>query len=331
MSDFRAIYMTETDKKMSVEVAQVPVTELPEGDVLVDVHYSTLNYKDGLAITGKGKIVRSFPFVPGVDFSGVVAESSSDDYKAGDEVVLTGWGVGERHWGGLGEKARVKSGWLVKNPDGLSLKQSMAVATAGFTSMLCVMALEDQGVTPESGEILVTGAAGGVGSVAIAILAKLGYQVTAATGRVESEGDFLKSLGATDLMDRDALLEQSKSPLGKERFAGAIDAVGGDVLAGLLPIMKKDSAVAAVGVAGGHKLNTTVFPFILRGVKLVGVDSVYKSKEAREACWARIARDLPLDLLDGLTHEIGLDDVIQACDDLIDGKLKGRTIVNVRK
>jgi acrylyl-CoA reductase (NADPH) len=331
MTTFKALVLDEIDGKTNssiqhLEPASLPAS-LPGGDVLVRVSYSSLNYKDGLAITGTGKIIRKFPMVPGIDFAGVVETSSSDRYKPGDQVVLTGWGVGERHWGGMAQLARVKSDWLVPLPKGLSAAQAMGIGTAGLTAMLCVIALERAGL--EKGEVVVTGAAGGVGSVAVMLLAKLGYAVTASTGRASTH-DFLRELGATDFLERDVLATPGK-PLEAERFAGAVDTVGGTTLAGLLTRMKYDSSVAACGLAGGSGLSTTVLPFILRGVNLLGVDSVMISYERRVEAWNRLAQDLPLTLLERAMQTVTLEDVPQLAQEILAGQVRGRVVVDLSK
>jgi acrylyl-CoA reductase (NADPH) len=329
MSDsYKALWATENDDgKVSVALTDLSDADLPPGDVTVRVNYSTVNYKDGLAVQGnKSKIMRAIPMAPGIDYAGVVEASDSADYSAGDEVVLTGWGVGENHSGGLSQKTRTKAEWLVKKPAGLSQKQCMAIGTAGFTSMLCVMALEETGVEPGDGEVLVTGAAGGVGSVAVAILAKLGYDVVASTGR-ESTHDYLKDLGAARIMDRSELSEPGR-PLGRETFAGAVDTVGSQTLANVLSLMKYGGTVAACGLAGGFDLPSTVMPFILRGVKLYGVDSVYCPQPKRNEAWARLGRDLPLDKLDAMTEVRPLADVPTITADILKGQVRGRTVID---
>ena len=324
---FKAVLIDQgEDKTVSAAVKDVAVADLPEGDVTVAVEYSSLNYKDGMVMAGVGNLVRDYPHVPGVDFAGTVLESDNADYKSGDKVVLTGWRVGEWHWGGFAERARVKGDWLVPLPGGLTARDAMAIGTAGFTSMLCVEALEAHGITPDSGEILVTGAAGGVGSVAVAILAKLGYQVVASSGRAETHG-FLKDMGAAEIIDRSELSEETKRPLEKERWAGAIDTVGGTTLARLLGQVKYGGSVAACGVAGGMNLNTTVFPFILRGVNLLGIESVLAPKDHRIAVWNRIAQDLPMDKLAAITSEASLDEVVGLGADILKGKVQGRTVI----
>jgi len=327
-SSFKALWATKTDDGVNVALTDLSDADLPDGDVTVAVKYSTVNYKDGLAVQGnKSKIMRNLPMAPGIDYAGVVEASDNAAFAAGDEVVLTGWGVGEQHSGGFAQRTRAKGDWLVKKPDGLSLQQTMAVGTAGFTSMLCVMALEDMGVTPDKGEILVTGAAGGVGSVAVAILAKLGYTVAASTGR-ESEHDYLKGLGAASIVPRSELSEPGR-PLASERWAGAVDTVGSQVLANVLAGIKYDGGVAACGLAGGFDLPTTVMPFILRGVKLYGIESVYCPQPKRGEAWARLGKDLPLDKLDAMTTVRPLSDVPQITADILKGQVRGRTVIEV--
>ncbi|MDA0656849.1 MAG: oxidoreductase, partial [Proteobacteria bacterium] len=305
---FPALVLSENDRTVSHELKDLSLGDLPAGDVTVAVDYSTVNYKDGMVVNGIGRLVRTYPHVPGIDLAGTVEQSDDARYKPGDKVVLTGWHVGERYWGGYAAKARVKADWLVPLPDGLSTKQAMAVGTAGFTSMLCIMALEAHGLaprdTPGEAPVLVTGAAGGVGSIAVAILAKLGYSVAASTGRV-TETDFLKSLGATEIVERAELAEPSGKPLDAERWAGAVDTVGSTTLASVLAQMMYGGSVAACGLDGGPKLETTVIPFLLRGVNLLGIDSVVQPYDNRLEAWQRIARDLTLDKLDGLTERTG--------------------------
>ena len=329
MSTFKAVYATQQDGKVHVSLQQLDRTSLPAGDVLVRVHYSDLNYKDGLAVTGRPGVIRKFPMIPGIDLAGVVEESSSPAWKAGDEVVITGFGLSETVWGGYAELARVDANWLVRLPRGLTLKQSMAIGTAGFTAMQCVVELERQGLTPDSSkEVLVTGAAGGVGSIAVAVLAKLGYRVVASTGRAQL-GDYLRSLGASEILDRNTLITPAKRPLDSERWAGAVDSVGGDTLAAIVRALVANGSVAACGVAGGASLNTTVFPFILRGVKLLGVNSVYVSQSDRMLIWERLTRDLPLSLLDSMTQEAPLEAVFDLGEKIIAGAVRGRTVIKV--
>jgi acrylyl-CoA reductase (NADPH) len=327
-SSFSALVLEEKDDKVTHAVQPITDADLPEGDVTVAVAYSTVNYKDGMVVNGIGRLVRSYPHVPGIDFAGTVEASDSDRYKPGDKVILTGWRVGEDRWGGYAQKARVKSEWLVPLPDRLGTKQAMAVGTAGFTSMLCVNALEDHGLTPEAGPVLVTGAAGGVGSVAVAILAKLGYTVAASTGRAETH-DYLKSLGASEIVDRAELAEYSGRPLDKERWAGCVDTVASTTLASVLSQMQYGRSVAACGLAGGPKLETTVIPFLLRGVNLLGIDSVMQPYENRVRTWRRIVEDLPLDKLEALTDVIGLADIGEAAGKILKGQVRGRLVVDV--
>lgn len=293
---------------------------------MVRVAYSSLNYKDGLAITGAGKVIRSFPMVPGIDLAGVVLESASAHFKPGDAVLLTGYGIGERHWGGMAELARVRSEWLVPLPEGLTLKEAMGIGTAGFTAMLAVMALEAHGVD-KTREVLVTGAAGGVGSLAVALLARLGYRVVASTGRLSEEG-YLRSLGAAEVIER-SLLSAPARPLESERFAGAVDTVGGAVLAGVLPRVAYGGSVAACGNAGGPRLETTVFPFILRGVNLLGVDSVMCPREQRLLAWQRLAQELPKPLLEAMVRTVELEEVPALAQAILQGQVRGRVVVRL--
>ena len=325
---FKALLLEKNDDGVTSRIAEIEDSALPDGDVLIDVSHSTLNYKDGLVLNGLGGLVRDYPHIPGVDLAGQVAESSHPDYEAGDAVVSTGWHVGERHWGGYAEKARLRGDWLVKLPEGLSARQAMAIGTAGFTSMLAVMALEEHGATPDGGPILVTGGAGGVGSVAIAILAKLGYEVTASTGRASSH-DYLKDLGASEIIERSLLSDGPGRPLDKATWAGCIDAVGSTTLATAISQMKHGGAIAAVGLAGGNDLNTTVIPFLLRGVKLLGIDSVLCPKPRREAAWQRLASDLPLDKLETMISTARLEDLPQLGSDILKGQVKGRVVVEL--
>jgi acrylyl-CoA reductase (NADPH) len=328
VSDFKALVVDKEADNQHAAIRTVSFGELPEGDVLVQVAYSSLNYKDGLAVTGKGKVLRSFPMVPGIDLAGVVAESSSPAFKKGDPVILTGWGVGERHWGGFAQYARVKSDWLVPLPAGLNLQQAMAIGTAGFTAMLCVMALEAHQVNPDSGSVVVTGASGGVGSIAVAILAKLGYQPVASTGRTELT-DYLKRLGAGSIVDRSVFSEPSKRPLESAQWIGAVDTVGGDTLASLLKQLIPGGSVAACGNAGGFQLNTTVFPFILRGANLLGIDSVMCPSGPRFEAWRRLSQDLPLDLLEEMTQVAPVTDIPALSEQILAGQTRGRTVIDV--
>ncbi|MEH6360496.1 MAG: acryloyl-CoA reductase [Amylibacter sp.] len=314
--------------KTQASVQQLTLDQLPQGNVTVAVDYSTVNYKDGLCIGPGGGLVRNYPHVPGIDMAGTVEQSSDDRYKSGDKVVLTGWRYGEVHWGGYAQKTRVNADWLVPLPDGLTTKQAMAVGTAGFTAMLSVMALEDHGLKPEGGPVLVTGAAGGVGSVATAILAHLGYEVAAVTGRPEA-ADYLKSLGATQIVAREDINETVKRPLEAETWAGCIDAVGGDMLARVLGQLKYGGSIAAVGLAGGAGLPTTVIPFLLRGVNLLGIDSVHCPTEKRLAVWKRVAKDLPMDKLEDMIVPATLNDLPRLGSDILRGQVKGRVVVDV--
>ena len=325
---FRAILVSKTDDGQKVEFVRLTEADLMEGNVTIDVAHSSVNYKDGLAITGKGPIIRHWPLVPGIDLAGTVRSSSHPQWKAGDKVVLGGWGVGEGHYGGFAEMARVNGDWLVPLPDGFSTADAMAVGVAGYTAMLCVMALEEQGVTPAQGEVLVMGAAGGVGSTAIAILSKLGFNVVAATGRPEEEA-FLKSLGATSVIDRKELQGPVKA-LAKARWAGVVDTVGSTMLANAISQVLPEGTVAATGLAGGMDLPTSVAPFILRGVRLIGVNSVTTPQPRRIACWKRIAQDLDRSKLATLTTHITLDDVPRVAAEIVAGKVRGRVVVDVK-
>lgn len=325
---FKAIVLTKDDEKVRGAVRELPRTQLPQGDVLVRVSYSSLNYKDGLALTGAPGVIRNYPMVPGIDFSGVVEESAADDFRPGDEVLLTGWGVGERHFGGMSQYARVQAGWLVPIPPGLDQKRAMAIGTAGFTAMQCVLALEAKGLRPGGKEVVVTGASGGVGSVALSILSTLGYKVVASTGR-EAMHDYLRSLGAAEIIGRDVLSAASPKPLEAERWGGAVDTVGGDTLAGTIRTMAYGSSVAACGLAGGTAVNTTVFPFILRGVSLLGVDSVMCPKPERLGVWARLASDLPFDKLDSMAHVVTLEGALAFAPEILKGHIRGRTVIDV--
>lgn len=322
----QALLLEQQDGKTLASVKTLDESCLPEGDVTVDVHWSSLNYKDALAITGKGKIIRNFPMIPGIDFAGTVRTSEDPRFHAGQEVLLTGWGVGENHWGGLAEQARVKSDWLVAMPQGLDARKAMIIGTAGFTAMLCVMALEDAGVRPQDGEIVVTGASGGVGSTAVALLHKLGYQVVAVSGR-ESTHEYLKSLGASRILPRDEFVESR--PLEKQVWAGAIDTVGDKVLAKVLAQMNYGGCVAACGLAGGFTLPTTVMPFILRNVRLQGVDSVMTPPARRAQAWQRLVADLPESFYTQAAKEISLADAPKFAEAIINNQIQGRTLVKV--
>jgi acrylyl-CoA reductase (NADPH) len=329
MSAFTALVLHEdADRKLEPRIESLPETALPQGDVTVAVEYSTLNYKDGMILQGLGRLVRTYPHIPGIDFAGTVERSDSPRFKPGDKVILTGWRVGELHWGGYAQKARVKADWLVPLPATLTTRQAMAIGTAGFTAMLSVIALQRHGLRPGDGEVLVTGAAGGVGSVAIAILHRLGCHVAASTGR-PSEHDYLKDLGASTIIDRTALAAGPGKPLDRERWAGAIDAVGGSTLATLLTQVRNRGSVAAVGNAGGIELNTTVLPFLLRGVNLLGIDSVMAPAPDREEAWRRLAQDLPLDKLDAMTTQARLADLPALAKQILQGGSRGRIVIDV--
>ncbi|GJM03571.1 MAG: alcohol dehydrogenase [Rhodomicrobium sp.] len=326
---FRALIIDKKDDEQVVELTELEESALPEKSVTVKVSYSTLNYKDALAITGSGPIVRNFPLVPGVDLAGTVVRSTYDEFKAGDEVVLNGWGVGESHWGGLAEMASVEGEWLVPLPPGFTARQAMAIGTAGYTAMLCVLQLERHGIQPSSGPVVVTGASGGVGSVAVSILSKLGYEVAAVTGR-PSEEPYLKALGASEIIDR-ASLEEKGRPLAKERWAGAVDTVGSQILANICAEMKYNGVVTACGLAAGFDLPVTVMPFILRGVALQGVDSVYAPREQRLQAWTRLAQDFDAQKLESIVTEIGLSEVIDTAPKFMEGSVRGRVIVDVSR
>ncbi len=318
----------DSEGKTSASVQQIEISSLPASDVIVAVDYSTLNYKDGLCLGSGGGLVKDYPHIPGIDFSGTVESSTDARFDVGDRVVLTGWRVGEVWWGGYSQKASVKADWLVKLPESISNKDAMAVGTAGLTAMMAVLALEAQGLKPNDGPVLVTGAAGGVGSVAVAILAKLGYEVAAVTGRPES-ADYLKSLGATSIVAREDINETVKRPLERETWAGCIDAVGGDMLARVLGQMKYGGSVAAIGLAGGAHLPATVLPFILRGVNLLGIDSVMRPFEQRLEAWGRVATDLPMDKLHDMTSDATLQDLPELGRAILKGGVQGRVIVDV--
>ncbi|WP_192183201.1 MDR family oxidoreductase [Mesorhizobium amorphae] len=325
---FQAVVVRKHDHGHCAQHEQVEDSALPEGEVLVNITHSTINYKDGLAITGKAPVVRSFPLVVGIDFAGTVKESSSGDFKTGDAVVLNGWGVGETHWGGLAQRARVKSDWLIPLADGLTSWQAMAIGTAGYTAMLCVLALEEQGVA-QGGDILVTGATGGVGSIAISLLSKRGFTVTASSGK-PAQADYLKALGASEIIDR-ATLSSPGKPIAKERWAGVVDTVGGATLANACAATRYGGVVAACGMAQSLDFPGSVAPFILRGVTLAGVDSVYCPKPKRLAAWQQLARELDLDHLNTIAKEIGLGEVIAAATDIVEGRLRGRVVVDVNR
>jgi len=326
---FKGILINKDDNGYRAELTSLDESRLPEGDVTVRVAYSTLNYKDGLAITGKGPIVRAFPMVPGIDLAGTVEQSSNPEFKPGDAVLLNGWGVGEGHWGGLAQMARLEGKWLIPLPEAFTAAQSMAIGTAGYTAMLAIMALEKNDVTPDKGEILVTGANGGVGSFAIALLSRLGYQVVASTGRAD-QSDYLKQLGAAEIIDRATLSEPGR-PLAKERWAGAIDSVGSHTLANVCASMRYRGTVAACGLAQGMDFPASVAPFILRGVTLAGIDSVTRPRQDRLDAWARLGRDLDLSVLPLISQEIGLSEVVQTAQQLMQGQVRGRVVVDVQR
>ncbi|ATC86602.1 acrylyl-CoA reductase (NADPH) [Pseudoalteromonas arctica] len=322
----KAIVINKEDNNYSASLSTIENSDLPNENVSIDVLYSTLNYKDGLAITGKGPVVRSFPMVPGIDLVGTVTNSTSDEFKNGDNVILNGFGVGEKHWGGLAQKAALNSDWLIPLPAGISPKQAMQIGTAGYTAMLSVIALQKQGITPESGEVLVTGANGGVGSFAIYLLNQLGFNVTAATGRLD-QSEYLKELGASQIIDRNELSNPGK-PLQKERFAAAIDSVGSHTLANICASLKYGGVVTACGLAQGMDLPASVAPFILRGVSLIGIDSVMRPKADRIEAWDRLAKLVSADYLDKISTEISLEHVIDNAEQLMEGKIRGRVVVN---
>jgi acrylyl-CoA reductase (NADPH) len=328
VAKFRAIVVEKADKGQTVSLTEFDEAGLMDGDVTVRVGWSTINYKDGLAITGKAPVVRRFPMIPGIDFAGEVEASSHPDWKAGDKVILNGWGTGETHLGGYAERSRVKGQWLVRLPGSMSPREAMAIGTAGYTAMLAVMALERHGLKPADGPVVVTGAAGGVGSVAIALLAKLGFQVAASTGRPE-EADYLKGLGATEIIDRNELSAAGR-PLAKERFAGGIDSVGSTTLANVLSMIKYGGAVAACGLAGGMDLPGSVAPFILRGVSLLGIDSVMCPLPVRNEAWKRLESSLDRGKLERMTREIGLLEVIPVAGTILEGRVRGRIVVKIR-
>ena len=327
---FNALVLNKNeDQKATGEIQEIDISELPEGDVLVKVDYSTINYKDSLAITSSSPIIKNFPMVPGIDFAGTVEESTNSNFNVGDNVILNGFGVGEKHWGGLSQKARVNGDWLIHMPKEFTAKQAMAIGTAGYTSMLCVLALENNGITPEKGEILVTGATGGVGSVAISLLSKLGYNICASSGRIE-HSEYLKSLGASSIIDRNELSEKGR-PLNKERWAGAIDSVGSHTLANICASLKYGGTVAACGLAQGFDLPSTVMPFILRGVTLAGVDSVYCPIKDRINAWERLASDLNMDQLNEMISTVPLSEVVDSTHNMLSGKTHGRIVVDVNR
>lgn len=327
---FKALVLHEKDKGVEARIEQLDDSALPAGDVLVDVAWSGLNYKDGLILNGLGRLVRQYPHVPGIDLAGTVSASDNPAYKAGDPVVLTGWRVGETHWGGYAQRARVNAGWLTPLPAGLTARQAMAVGTAGFTAMMAVAALEEHGLTPERGEVLVTGAAGGLGSIAVNLLAKLGYRVVASSGRPET-ADYLHRLGAAEVIGREAVLNSSGKPLNSERWAGVVDSVGGDTLAGVLSSLRHGASIAVCGNAGGVPFSSTVLPFLLRGNNLLGIDSVLCPPDRRVTLWQRIASTLSLDLLEDVVETAGLDDLPALGAKILKGGVRGRVVVDLAK
>jgi acrylyl-CoA reductase (NADPH) len=324
---FRALVLEQRDEQVTSEIRNARREELPEGDTLVRVAYSALNYKDGLALTGQNKVVRLYPMVPGIDFSGTVEETTSSAFAPGDRVVLTGWGVGERHWGGYAQLARAKSEWLVRLPENIDLKHAMGLGTAGVTAMLCILALEEHGLTPDKGDALVTGASGGVGGMAVALLAALGYSVTASTGRTDAH-EYLKSLGAKLIIDRNELTAPG-GPLGSARWSGAVDTVGGETLAGVLRTLAYGASVAACGNAGGAAVNTTVLPFILRAVNLLGIDSLPTPIGRRRVVWERLAQLMPAEKLDRIMSVVSLSDTPALAHEILAGRTRGRIVVDV--
>lgn len=325
---FRGLLLTKDDDGVHHAITDLDESQLPEHDVLIDVSHSTVNYKDGMAVMGRPGIVRGFPMVPGVDVVGTVASSDNSDWEPGTTVTINGFDVGEAHWGGFAEKARMKSEWLTPVPDGMTAHQAAAIGTAGYTAMLCVIALEKQGLTPADGPVIVTGAAGGVGSVAVAVLAKLGFDVIASTGRAESEGDYLRRLGASTVIDRAELSEPGK-PFQKPAYAGAVDPVGSNTLANVLARMQDNGIVTACGLAQGPDLNATVLPFILRGVTMVGINCVHRSQQDRTEAWNRLVQDLDTSLLDEITSTVRLDGVPEVAAQILDGQVRGRVVVEL--
>ncbi len=329
-ASFSALMLRQDDDQVTAAVETVAESDLPEGEVTVGVEYSTLNYKDGMVIRGLGRIVRDYPHIPGIDLAGRVEKSDSPDYAPGDRVVLTGWRLGETHWGGYAEKARVPAGWLVPLPDNLTARRAMAIGTAGYTAMLAVIGLEEHGLTPETeGEVLITGAAGGVGSIAVALLARLGYRVAAGTGRAETH-DYLRDLGAASIVEREELETPPRGPLAKERWAAAIDNVGGPILANLLGSLRRDASCAAIGMAASTDFQASVIPFLLRGVNLLGINCNAYGLEGRGRAWQRLADQLPMDKLDALTEEFPLAALPDQADKILKGAIKGRVVIDVK-
>ena len=325
---FRGLVLDEKDDGVAAAIGELDEDALPDGEVTVAVRYSDLNYKDGMILKGIGRLVRTYPHVPGIDLAGTVTASSAPDISVGDEILVTGYRMGEVRWGGFAERARVPADWVVRIPDGLDAYRAMALGTAGFTAMIAVMALEDAGLSPGAGEVLVTGANGGVGSVAVILLAALGYEVVASTGRMETADD-LKALGAATAIDRTELAAEPQRPLASERWAGAVDAVGGTTLASILTGLKYGASVAACGLAGGNALNTTVIPFLLRGVNLLGIDSVMCPRGRREEAWRRLAAELPMDRIDAVSRTVPLDALPDLADRILKGQTRGRVVVDV--
>lgn len=326
---FTALLLEKTDDGFNHAITQLAEEQLPDLAVTVAVDYSTVNYKDGLAICNGAPVVRNWPLVPGIDLAGVIEASTHADWRPGDRVTVNGWDLGEKHWGGMAQKARVDAAWLTRLPDGIDTRAAAAIGTAGYTAMLCVMALEDHGTSPGDGPVIVTGAAGGVGSVAVAVLARLGYEVVASTGRAATEGDYLRSLGAADILDRGELGEPGGRPMARPRWAAGVDAVGSHTLVNLIAALEPGGAVAACGLAGGPDLTGTVFPFILRGVSLLGVNCVYQPAARRDEAWARLAGDLDPAVLDSITSEVPLGEVPRIAADILAGKVRGRVVVDV--
>ena len=326
---FTALLLTKTDDGFQHGISRLAEDRLPDHEVTVAVDYSTVNYKDGLAICNGAPVVRNWPLVPGIDLAGVVEASDHPDWQPGDRVTVNGWDLGEKHWGGMAQKARVEAGWLTRLPTAINTRAAAAIGTAGYTAMLCVMALEDHGATPGDGPVVVTGAAGGVGSVAVAVLAKLGYEVVASTGRADSEGDYLRSLGAAAIIDRGELSEPGGRPMARPRWAAGVDTVGSHTLVNLIAALEPEGAVAACGLAGGSDLSGTVFPFILRGVSLLGVNCVYQPAARRSEAWNRLATDLDGETLESITSEVPLAEVPRVAADILAGAVRGRVVVDV--
>ena len=326
---FTALLLQKTDDGFRHDITRLADDQLPEGEVTVVVDYSTVNYKDGLAICNGAPVVRNWPLVPGIDLAGTVEASSHPDWRPGDRVTVNGWDLGEKHWGGMAQKARVDAAWLTRLPGGIDTRAAAAIGTAGYTAMLCVLALEDHGTSPGDGPVIVTGAAGGVGSVAVAVLAKLGYEVVASTGRATTEGDYLRSLGASEILDRSELGEPGGRPMARPRWVAGIDSVGSHTLVNLIAALEPGGCVAACGLAGGSDLTGTVFPFILRGVSLLGVNCVYQPAARRDEAWARLADDLDAAILDSITSEVPLGEVPRIATDILAGKVRGRVVVDV--